>query len=145
MRVTTKSRYAVRSVYALLIMGGDKQPVSLKKIAEYETISLKYLEQIFSTLKKNGIVDSVRGTYGGYILSKKPSEISVKDIIYAMDGPVKPVDCIDKQACDKYLDCAVNWLWDGLKIIVDDYLEQITLEKMINNKNGECNANIFRQ
>jgi Rrf2 family protein len=143
MRITTKSRYAVRAVYALLLMGGDKDPVSLKKIAEYETISLKYLEQIFSTLKKHGIVDSVRGTYGGYVLSKDLRDISVKDIIYAMDGPVKPVDCIDRSKCEKYDDCSVNWLWDGLKNIVDNYLEKISLDKMINKKSGESNADIF--
>ncbi len=143
MRITTKSRYAVRSVYALLLMGGDKTPVSLKKISEFETISLKYLEQIFSTLKKHGIVDSVRGTYGGYVLSKEPKNISVKDIIYAMDGPVKPVDCIDKDKCSKYYDCSVNWLWDGLKHIVDDYLEKISLDEMINKKSGDRNADLF--
>ena len=142
MRITTKSRYAVRSVYALVLMGGDENPVSLKKIAEYETISLKYLEQIFSTLKKYGIVDSIRGTYGGYILSKNPKEISVKDIIYAMDGPVKPVDCIDKDKCSKYYDCSVNWLWDGLKLIVDNYLENISLYDMINKKIGDRNADL---
>jgi len=130
MRITTKSRYAVRSMYALLIQGGEKDPVSLKKIAEFETISLKYLEQIFSILKKNGIVNSLRGTNGGYVLAKPASEITVKDIIYAMDGPVQPVDCLDKHDCVKYNECTVNWLWDGLKVIVDDYLGKISLEDM---------------
>lgn len=143
MRITTKSRYAVRSMYALLILGGEKDPISLKKISEYETISLKYLEQIFSTLKKNGIVNSLRGTNGGYVLAKAPKDIYVKDIIYAMDGPVQPVDCLDKNTCDKFNECTVNWLWDGLKKLVDDYLGNISLEDMQNKKIGGTNADLF--
>lgn len=144
MRITTKSRYAVRSMYALLILGGEKSPVSLKKIAEYETISLKYLEQIFSTLKKNNIVDSLRGTNGGYIFAQEPKNISVKDIIYAMDGPVQPVDCLDKNKCEKFDECTVNWLWDGLKTLVDNYLGKISLEDMRSGGTGGTNADLFR-
>jgi Rrf2 family protein len=131
-------------MYALLIQGGDKHPVSLKKIAEFETISLKYLEQIFSILKKNNIVDSLRGTNGGYILAKPATEIKIKDIIYAMDGPVQPVDCLDKHDCVKFTECSVNWLWDGLKVIVDDYLGNISLEDMRKKPAGGIYANISR-
>ncbi|MBC7197281.1 MAG: Rrf2 family transcriptional regulator, partial [Deferribacterales bacterium] len=68
MRITTKSRYAIRAIYALVRLNGEHEPVPLNKISEYEDISLKYLEQIFSKLKKANIVKSVRGISGGYML-----------------------------------------------------------------------------
>lgn len=135
MKITTKSRYAIRAIYALLVMNGESEPVSLKKISEYEDISLKYLEQIFSKLKKSDIVISARGISGGYMLSKKPSEITIKQVIYAMDGPIKPVDCIDNQGCTKSSECAVNWLWFELKKDVDIFFDKITLDDLKNKNN----------
>ncbi|MEF3255678.1 MAG: RrF2 family transcriptional regulator [Deferribacterales bacterium] len=130
MKITTKSRYAIRAMYAMVVMGGDKEPVSIKKISEYEDMSVKYLEQLFTKLKRNKIVKSVRGTLGGYIFAKPLDQITIKDIIYAMDGPIKPVDCIDKDGCTKASNCAVNWVWFGLKKDIDNYLEKITLQDM---------------
>lgn len=132
MRITTKSRYAIRAVYALVVLGGEVEAVPLKKISDYEGISLKYLEQIFSQLKKNNIVTSLRGITGGYVLSRRPEEITVKEIIYVMDGPVKPVDCIDVDGCDKADNCPINWFWRDLKKNVDAYFEKITLKGLLN-------------
>jgi len=131
MRITTKSRYAIRAVYALAILGGESEAIPLKKISDYEDISLKYLEQIFSKLKKNNIVESIRGITGGYILSRSPGDITIKEIIYAMDGPVKPVDCVETDGCAKSDICNINWFWQGLKENVDNYFENITLESLI--------------
>jgi Rrf2 family protein len=130
MKLTTRSRYAIRAVYAMIALGADLEPVSIKKISEYEKISVKYLEQLFTRLRKNKIVGSVRGTLGGYIFTKPLNEITVKDIIYSMDGPVRPVDCIDSSKCSKVSSCAVNWVWFGLKKDIDNYLEKITLLDM---------------
>ncbi len=130
MKITTKSRYAIRAVFAMLALGGDKEPVSIKKISEFEDISVKYLEQLFTKLRKSKIVKSVRGTLGGYMFARPINEITVKDIIYSMDGPIKPVDCIDSDGCGKASVCAVNWVWFGLKKDIDNYLESVTLQKM---------------
>ncbi|MCX8084206.1 MAG: RrF2 family transcriptional regulator [Calditerrivibrio sp.] len=132
MKVTTKSRYAVRAIFAMIALGADKEPVSIKKIADFEGISIKYLEQLFTKLRRNKIVKSVRGTLGGYMFAKPLDQINLKDIIYAMDGPIKPVDCIDTSGCEKSSICAVNWVWFGLKKDIDTYLERITLQKMKN-------------
>jgi Rrf2 family protein len=136
MRITTKSRYAIRAIYALLMLNGENEPVSLKKISEYEDISLKYLEQIFSRLKRANIVTAARGISGGYMLSKNSEQISVKEIIYAMDGPIKPVDCIDNDGCNKASQCAVNWLWFELKKNVDNFFQNITLSDL--KKKNKC-------
>lgn len=135
MKITTKSRYAIRAIYALLALNGESEPVSLKKISEYEDISLKYLEQIFSKLKKYNIVISTRGITGGYMLAKRPSETTIKEVIYAMDGPIKPVDCIDDQDCTKSSACAVNWLWFELKKHVDIFFDKVTLNDLKNKNN----------
>ncbi|MGA1846140.1 RrF2 family transcriptional regulator [Deferribacter abyssi] len=131
MKVTTRSRYAIRALYALAIAGGDKTPVSLKKISEMESISIKYLERIFSQLLKAGIVDSVRGIYGGYIFSKPLTEITLKDVVNIMDGPIKPVDCIDENGCEHAKNCGINWIWFELKNLIDNFLEKITFDDLV--------------
>jgi len=130
MKITTKSRYAIRAVFAMLALGGDKEPVSIKKISDFEDISVKYLEQLFTKLRRNKIVKSVRGTLGGYMFAKPINEITLKDIVYAMDGAIKPVDCVESGKCEKSSVCAVNWVWFGLKKDIDNYLESINLKKM---------------
>jgi Rrf2 family protein len=142
MKITTKSRYAIRAIYSLVILGGDKDPVALTQIAQMETISRKYLEQIFIQLKKSGIVTGSRGAGGGYVLAKKACDITAKDVVTAMDGPINPVDCTDNDDCAKFNTCAINWLWMGLKKNVDNYLENITIEDLKNQAFGGRNGNI---
>ncbi len=148
MKITTKSRYAIRALYALAIAGGDKQPVSLKKISELEAISIKYLERIFSSLLKAKIVDSIRGIYGGYIFSRPLNEITLKDIVYTMDGPIKPVDCLDEDGCEHAKDCGINWIWFELKKLIDNFLEKVTFHDLVYGDKGRLkedlkNANLF--
>ncbi|WP_022851230.1 RrF2 family transcriptional regulator [Limisalsivibrio acetivorans] len=130
MKITTKSRYAIRAIYSLVMLGGDTEPVALTQIAEHETISRKYLEQIFIQLKKGNIVTGSRGAGGGYVLAQDAKDITCKDIVIAMDGPINPVDCTDSENCDKYSTCAINWFWMGLKKNVDNYLESITIDDL---------------
>ena len=130
MKITTKSRYAIRSIFALVMMGGDAKPVALTQIAEYEDISRKYLEQIFIKLKKAGIVEGSRGAQGGYMLARDPEKIRLKEVIYAMDGPVNISDCTQEENCDHYSTCGINWLWSGLKETVDTYLDNITIHDL---------------
>jgi Rrf2 family protein len=141
MKITTKSRYAIRSIFALVLMGGDERPVALTQIADHEDISRKYLEQIFIKLKKSGIVEGSRGAQGGYMLAKAPDQVTLKEVIYAMDGPVKIADCNQEDSCDNFECCGINWLWSGLKNAVDDYLDKITIQDLKRQTGGK-DANI---
>jgi len=135
MKITTKSRYAIRAVYALTYLGGKEKAVALTQISESEGISRKYLEQIFINLKKEGFVKGSRGASGGYMLTKDPSEISLKDIIYLMDGPITPVACTEDDSCEKTDHCQVNWMWFDLKNMVDNYLEGISIQDLVDSRN----------
>ncbi|MGA1862553.1 Rrf2 family transcriptional regulator [Deferribacter thermophilus] len=134
MRVTTRSRYAIRALYALAIAGGDKNPVSLKKISEMESISMKYLERLFSNLIKAGIVNSIRGVYGGYVFNKPLNEVTLLDVVEVMDGNIKPVDCIDDEGCERAESCSINWIWFELKNIIENYLSKITFYDLVHKK-----------
>ncbi|PLX67513.1 MAG: Rrf2 family transcriptional regulator [Denitrovibrio sp.] len=127
MKITTKSRYAIRSIFALVLLGGDQRPIALNQIAEHEDISRKYLEQIFIKLKKSDIVLGSRGAQGGYMLARDPQNIKLKEVIYAMDGPVNISDCTQEESCDNFASCGINWLWAGLKETVDNYLDNISI------------------
>lgn len=133
MKITTKSTYAIRAIYALCMLGGDKQPISILKILEYENISKKYLEQIFTKLKQADIIAGSRGVGGGYLLARDPKEISLKEIVYTMDGPLKTEDCGEENDCSNFSSCAVNWLWAGLEKSCNEYLENITIADMMKN------------
>ncbi|MGE4318909.1 MAG: Rrf2 family transcriptional regulator [Deferribacterales bacterium] len=142
MKITTKSRYAIRSIFALVLLGGDKAPVTLTQIADHEDISRKYLEQIFIKLKKCGLVEGSRGAQGGYVLAKPAEGITLKEVIYAMDGPVSISDCTQENACENFSSCGINWLWSGLKKTVDNYLENITIYDLKRQATGGDHVNL---
>ena len=137
MKITTKSRYAIRAIYALCMLGGDKQPISILKILEVEDISKKYLEQIFTKLKKSNVISGSRGVGGGYMLARSPEDINLKEIVNTMDGPLKTEDCGASAECRNFSSCAVNWLWIGLEKACDDYLEKITIYDMIKKSSAD--------
>ena len=112
-------------------------PVSLRDISLRQGISLDYLEQIFSKLKRNNIVKSIRGTQGGYILSKNPNDIKLNNIFYAVDEKVKTVQCKkdSKKGCNgKSTKCITHDLWDELETHINSFFENKSLEDLINNK-----------
>ncbi|NBX52930.1 MAG: Rrf2 family transcriptional regulator [Proteobacteria bacterium] len=131
MILTTKARYAVMAVIEIASQNSSK-PISLNEISKSQNISLSYLEQIFVSLRKNNIVKSIKGPGGGYILSKNKSEISVSDIIKAIDEPIKMTRCsIEKQSCNSNkTKCKTHHLWHGLENRIYDYLNSISLEKL---------------
>ena len=93
MRLSTKGRYGLKAMFDLTVNNGS-EPISLNNIAKRQDISEHYLEQLMAILRKSGLVQSVRGAYGGYILARKPSEITVGDILRALEGPIGLVDCV---------------------------------------------------
>lgn len=109
-------------------------PVLLKDIARRQGISEKYLWNLIHPLKTLGLVNSIRGAHGGYILAKEPSKINLKDILIVLEGSLCFVDCVDNPSlCNRSLSCIFRELWCGVSNDFLQTLEKITLEKMIEN------------
>ena len=135
MKLTSKGRYAVMALVNLARFDSIN-PVSLRDISLRQNISLDYLEQIFSKLKKNNIVKSIRGTRGGYVLNKNPNDIKLTNIFYAVDEKIKTVQCKkeSKKGCNgKATKCITHNLWDELEIHINTFFENKSLEDLIKN------------
>ncbi len=135
MKLTSKGRYAVMALVDLARFD-NINPVSLRDISLRQGISLDYLEQIFSKLKKNEIVKSIRGTQGGYVLNKNPNDIKLTNIFHAVDEKVKTVQCKkeSKRGCNgKATKCITHNLWDELEIHINTFFENKSLKDLLNN------------
>ena len=141
MKLTSKGRYAVMALVDLARFD-NINPVSLRDISLRQGISLDYLEQIFSKLRKKEIVQSVRGTQGGYVLNKKAKEIKLSNIFDAVDEKVKTVQCKkeSKKGCNgKTSKCITHNLWDELEIHINYFFERKNLEDLISNNSKNRN------
>ena len=134
MKLTTKGRYAVTAMLDLALHD-SKGPVTLADISRRQEISLAYLEQLFSRLRKNRLVVSVRGPGGGYRLGKPAAEISVSDVINAVDEPVDATRCHGQQNCQGDLRCLTHDLWSELSDHITDFLSSINLGELVQRKN----------
>jgi len=132
MRLTTKGRYAVTAVLDLALHQ-DNGPVSLAAISERQGISLSYLEQLFAKLRRNGIVNSTRGPGGGYSLKNSTDDISVSDVILAVDEACQVVDCEDSEGCQDGYQCLTHDLWQELSNEIRGFLDGITLTEVMSN------------
>ena len=134
MKLTSKARYAVTAMLDVALM--EKiQPISLAEISERQCISLSYLEQLFSQLRKHGLVSSVRGPGGGYNLGKKRSDISIASIINAVDESIDIRKCEGKNNCSPELGaCLTHSLWSELSDRIHSFLDDITLEELANSE-----------
>ena len=131
--ISTKGRYASRLMLDIAI-NGNGEPVSLKDIAKRQEISEKYLEQIISILNKAGMVQSIRGAQGGYILTREPKDYTVGQILEVTEGSLVPVDCLKKgtKECDKKQICTTVKVWKKIDDAISDVVDKITLEDMKN-------------
>ena len=130
MSISTKGRYAVRAMLELALRTGGG-PTLIKDICERQRISKLYLEQLFGRLKTAGLVRSIRGPSGGFMLAKPPSEIRLIDIVQTMDGSNAPVDCVDNvEACPRSGSCVARVVWSDVKKAVDNVLASSTLEDL---------------
>jgi len=137
MKLTTKGRYAVMAL-ADLANFDNGAPVSLRDISLRQGISLLYLEQIFSKLKKNNIVKSTRGVNGGYILTTKPDQIKLSNIFSAVQEEVKTVQCKkeSKKGCNgRSTKCITHNLWDELEIHIQHFFNKKNLGDLIKGNN----------
>lgn len=134
MRLTTKGRFAVTAMIDLALrqQGG---PVPLAAISERQNISLSYLEQLFGKLRRHELVDSMRGPGGGYSLAKLARNVTVADIIFAVDEPLDATDCGGKQDCTRGTDgrrgkCMTHELWSTLNRKMVEYLDSVSLQDL---------------
>ncbi|MBR1820588.1 MAG: Rrf2 family transcriptional regulator [Clostridia bacterium] len=135
MKLSTRGRYGIHAMYDLAL-NANGGPQSIKAIAEREGIPEAYLEQLIAVLKREGLVTSTRGAQGGYVLARQPEEITVGDVLRALEGGLNLVECLDEEdACGKSCACPSRIVWlkmrNGLNAIVDG----ITLRDMIDDYN----------
>ena len=133
MKLTSKGRYAVMAM-ADLAKSNATGPTSLTEISLRQGISISYLEQLFLKLRKNNLVQSVRGPSGGYVLSKPPGEIKLLSIISAVDEKIKTVKCKkeSKKGCNgKSIKCITHNLWDDLEAHINKFFENNTLNDIL--------------
>ena len=136
MQINTLARYGMRAVVRLaLITDGPTQLASVKRIAEEENISPKYLESIFAVLKRNNILTAVKGKGGGYKLTRSLKKVTPLEILETLGGRIGPVDCtINKDFCDNDpVTCTVSPLWGELNTLIRDFLKSRTLEDIVHN------------
>lgn len=133
LKLSTKGRYGLQAMIDLASHSGDG-PVSLKSIADRQGLSEHYLEQLISGLRKAGLVKSVRGAQGGYILGREIENIRIGDIIRVLEGPIAPVDCVseeDPECCNKANHCVTRTIWEKVRDSIADVLDSITLADMV--------------
>lgn len=121
-------------------------PISLRSIAERQGISEHYLEQLISGLRKTGLVKSVRGAQGGYVLGREPEKIRVGDIIRVLEGPIAPVDCVseeDPESCLKAEFCVTRTIWEKVRDSIADVLDSITLADMVEDAAKKKSDNLY--
>ncbi|SFR03006.1 RrF2 family transcriptional regulator [Desulfoscipio geothermicus] len=133
MRLSTRGHYGLKAMFDLAQHYGS-EPIPLKTVAERQNISDNYLEQLIAILRKAGLVKSVRGAQGGYILARDPSSITVGDIIRAMEGPIAPVDCVSEvepAECDNADFCITRTVWARVRDRLAEVMDSISLADML--------------
>lgn len=131
MRISTKGRYGARLMLELALYYG-KGPVLLKDIAKREEISEGYLEHLLPPLKAAGLVNSSRGAHGGYTLAKTPSEITLREVVQALEGPLSPAECVHTpNVCQRVRSCVTRDIWKKLGEKISQTLESVTLKDMV--------------
>lgn len=130
MKLSTRTRYGLRAALELALQH-DKEPLQIKTIARRQDISIKYLEQIIAILKTSGLVESIRGPHGGYLLAKTPEEITLYDLFRALEGSGTTVECLEnKNCCSRHSGCVARQAWAKLQKSIDDALKSLTLKEL---------------
>ena len=131
MKISTKGRYALRLMVDLAL-SGQGQPISLKDVAQRQQLSDKYLEQIVTPLSRAGLVRSVRGAGGGYLLTRRPEQYTVGEILRPLEGDLAPVECAtDAQFCERSGQCVTVELWQQIHRAVSEVVDRTTLADLV--------------
>ncbi len=151
MKLSTKGRYGLRALIDLALHS-ESEAVALSSIAERQNISISYLEQLIAKLKKAGIVNSTRGAQGGYTLAKAPENISVGEILRALEGDLNPVDCAEfsggEKACESSDLCVTKYVWKRISDSINSAVDELMLSELVeeskavhSKQNSETKAN----
>jgi Rrf2 family transcriptional regulator, cysteine metabolism repressor len=139
MKLSTKGKYGVRAVYEIARHYG-KGPISIKEITERQGISFSYLEQILHKLGKAGLIESVRGPAGGYMLARKPSELTIGDIVRVLEGPIALSHCLEPgESADCYQadDCVARMVWAKVGAKIEEALDGISFDDLLRRNRSE--------
>lgn len=131
MKLSSRTRYGMRAILELALEYGNA-PLQIKTIAKREDISNKYLEQLIAMLKASGLVRSIRGPRGGYVLAKPPAEVQLKEVFLTLEGPMLPAECLEHaEFCPRCTDCATRQIWHELQGAIMGVLESVTLADLM--------------
>ncbi|OPX90002.1 MAG: HTH-type transcriptional regulator CymR [Pelotomaculum sp. PtaB.Bin104] len=133
MKFTTRARYGLRAMVDLAQNYSPHEPVPLIRVAQRQEISEGYLEQLMTYLRKGGLVRSVRGAQGGYLLAKEPARITAGEVIRCLEGPINPTGCVSEsepEACIRAEACATRGMWEKIRVAIVDVLDNTTLEDL---------------
>ncbi|WP_025641261.1 RrF2 family transcriptional regulator [Schnuerera ultunensis] len=132
MRLSTRGRYGLKAMFQLALHYGEG-PIPLNSIASAQELSENYLEQLVSTLRKSGLLNSVRGAQGGYMLAKSPEDITVGNILRALEGDMAPADCVidNSNGCEKEENCVTKLVWMRMRDSINQVIDSISLQDML--------------
>ena len=140
MKLSTKGKYGVRAVFEIARHYGNG-PISIKEISERQGISFSYLEQILHKLGKAGLIDSVRGPAGGYLLARKPSELTIGDIVRVLEGPIALSHCLEpgeSAECYQADDCVARMVWAKVGAKIEEALDSISFDDLLQRNQKEA-------
>ena len=129
MKLSTKIRYGLRAILQIAVEG-EKTPLMARKIAEKQGISEPYIDQLLIPLRTNGLIRSFRGRRGGYQMAVKPRELTILDIVEALDGKLSIIDCLEDDKCKKATTCAARVVWEKVDKTLRKTLSSMTLEDL---------------
>lgn len=133
MKISTKGRYGLRALIDLAKYS-EIEPVSISSIATRQGISERYLEQLMTLLKKAGIIKSIRGAAGGYVLAKDMADISVGDVLRALEGSLQPVECAafgGDESCEAAGGCVTKYVWQRINESINRTVDEISLKQLV--------------
>lgn len=146
MKISTKGRYGLRAMVDLAVYSAGDH-ISLKSIAERQNISEGYLEQVFSSLRKAGLINSIKGSQGGYVLAEGSDRITVGQILRVLEGNLSVIDekSMEEKTNDRIEDCIRETVWSAINKCIDDLVDKITLEQLVIEYNKMLNreANMY--
>ncbi len=131
LRLSTKGRYGVRAMFEIA-MSYPSGPVTIKRISGQQDISVAYLEQVLNKLRRAGLIKSIKGPGGGYVLSRKPAEVTIGEILKEFEGPVAVASCLDpRKGCVRAENCVAYFLWKSLGEKIEAFLNTVTLKDLL--------------
>ncbi|MBI4689510.1 MAG: Rrf2 family transcriptional regulator [Nitrospirae bacterium] len=131
LRLSTKGQYGVRAMFEIA-KGYPDKPIPIKEISERQDVSVAYLEQILNKLRNRGLIKSIKGPGGGYVLNKKPANISIGSILRELEGPVAITSCLDpEEGCIRVDGCVTYMLWKSLGEKIEGFLDTVSLYDLI--------------